>query len=959
MAKAPRGVKGKPRIAVVGEIFSSPIESVPPSPSPDIMATTDTHEEHETFTGEHSHGAPAAAQTEARQGLRGSIDKAIWPNVSGWAWDPKNPQKRIRLELVEGDSPIATTVAATERPDLATAGIGDGRHAFSIELKPGMLTDGPHTLQLRCTDTGAVVPGSPIVLNATSDSREAAFRSHLDQITDKEAAGWIVPRGGPLRHCVVALKEGGVVLARAVASEFRADLLSAGIGDGCYAFKLPMPRSLLDGEVHLLEIAEENTGFALAAEPIRWRSAAGTAEPGVLGPQGAPRGDLSSDSVGRRSRPDASHATRADGSSSVQPLANVKRLFEDDRSLGSRAAPQVRTRVLFDMSDLIYYIAQHPNLTGIQRVQSSIVLAMIDGGLLASSSIIFLSFNARAKTWVAIPNGFLISLLRDLFLPVQERLISFPAGEARDGILPGSQPFDGTGVLDDGNPSVLCLMGAAWVQQDYVHRVLAWKRRFGTRFVMTVHDLIPVYAGAYCDQDTTRVFGEFMRRALPHVDHVLAVSGHTAKDIRRYLTSLRIPEPPITITKNGSSFEEFLPKRERTGEITIPNLPERFVLFVATIEGRKNHKLIFDVWRQMIEEGEDPPHLVCVGRLGWKATAFYSGLVETDYLGGRVHLFREVSDTDLWGLYERCLFTVCPTMYEGWGLPVGESLAMGKICVCSDRASIPEVAGDCGVYINIDRPDEALITIRNLIQDEPARKELEAKIRRDYVPVTWTSVAERVVSACEAAVATQWQAPYPYAALPYGTEVSFGRLDQDLDGSGEPVLSRIVDARTGHYTHEPLTQASFLLGETLRGGGVWAQPERWGTWLCYGGGDVEFSLPADASQFDLVWLRVRVCDVLHEQPVRVVANGELVWAGPIGARSRDIMLRVRKNDSANGDHSLRIAVEVDLTPDLRTQIAALDGRLPTLGFERLIVVPENDVMARLEVLSHYVMSNQR
>ena len=65
---------------------------------------------------------------------------------------------------------------------------------------------------------------------------------------------------------------------------------------------------------------------------------------------------------------------------------------------------------------------------------------------------------------------------------------------------------------------------------------------------------------------------------MPHVDHVLAVSGHTAKDIRRYLTSLRIPEPPITITKNGSSFEEFLPKRERTGEITILNLPERFGL---------------------------------------------------------------------------------------------------------------------------------------------------------------------------------------------------------------------------------------------------------------------------------------------------------------------------------------------------------------------------------------------
>jgi len=85
----------------------------------------------------------------------------------------------------------------------------------------------------------------------------------------------------------------------------------------------------------------------------------------------------------------------------------------------------------------------------------------------------------------------------------------------------------------------------------------------------------------------------------------------------------------------------------------------------------------------MIEQGDDPPHLICVGRMGWKATAFVSGLVETNYLDGRVHLLREISDTDLWTLYSRCLFTVCPTLYEGWGLPVGESLAMGKICVSS------------------------------------------------------------------------------------------------------------------------------------------------------------------------------------------------------------------------------------------------------------------------------------
>ena len=131
-------------------------------------------------------------------------------------------------------------------------------------------------------------------------------------------------------------------------------------------------------------------------------------------------------------------------------------------------------------------------------------------------------------------------------------------------------------MLDSGGPSVLCLLGAAWVHQDYIHRVLALKRQFGTRFVMTVHDLIPIYARETCDQDTAVVFEEFMRRALKHTDHILAVSENTARDVKRYSASLQLPEPPITVTKNGSSFTEFLQEGTAQGEIAVAELPEAF-----------------------------------------------------------------------------------------------------------------------------------------------------------------------------------------------------------------------------------------------------------------------------------------------------------------------------------------------------------------------------------------------
>jgi glycosyltransferase involved in cell wall biosynthesis len=918
-------------------------------------AIDSVHENGKDGLGSNGQSATAlSGLTGAADTLRGSVDRASWASVEGWVWDPKRPKERIQVEVLEGDTPLATAIANIVRPDLIPASIGDGRHGFHIALRPGLLSQGPHTLHLRCADSGLPVPGSPVVVQPASSDRGAPPRWHVDQFSDRAVTGWIAPNGGAARHCTVALKEGGRLLVRAIASQFRSDLLSAGIGDGCYAFELRMPGHLLDGREHLLEVIEEDTGLTLTDEPILWRATAGTAGPaltgiGIQGPAG--------ESPVWQPQIDAPPFKPGVEDSVFPPLAVAgKRTRATVKSDQVEAGSAVRTHLLFDVSDLVYYIGEHANLTGIQRVQSSIALAMIEGDVVDAASVVFLSFNARTRNWLAIPTGFLISLLRDLLLPVEERLINFPAQEAKLGILPGAHPFDGTGVLDDGKPSVLCLLGAAWVHQDYIHRVLALKRRFATRFVMTVHDLIPIYARDTCDADTVRVFEEFMRRALRHVDHVLAVSNNTAKDLRRYLATLQIPAPPITVSRNGSSFGELMPASRRPAAMTSLEIPERFVLFVATIEGRKNHQLIYDIWRRMLEQGDDPPHLICVGRLGWKATAFVSGLVETNYLNGRVHLLREISDTDLLLLYNRCLFTLCPTLYEGWGLPVSEALTLGKICVCSDRASIPEVAGDCGVYINIDDADASTEVIRNLISDDHARAKLEAKIRRSYVPITWRSVAERVVSACDAAVATPWQEPYPYVALPYSVEVSFGQLDLNTDGTGELVLSRTVDARLGHYKFEALNQQSFLLGETIRSGGNWAQPERWGTWLCNSRGEIAFVLAAEDSPAVWAWLRMRVCGVLHEQPIRLLANGERLWSGRIGPHSQDIVLRIRKRPGVSS--RCRIVVEVDVSTEHRNQIAALDSRLPTVGLERLIVVPENDVTMRLDVLSKMFLARQ-
>ena len=112
------------------------------------------------------HAENVEASREGQRTLQGLIDKAIWTSIEGWAWDPKTPRKRIRLELVEDGTQLAMAVAGEDREDLALAGIGDGRHAFRIKLTPGLLSEGRHVLHLRCAETGAIVPGSPVVLES-------------------------------------------------------------------------------------------------------------------------------------------------------------------------------------------------------------------------------------------------------------------------------------------------------------------------------------------------------------------------------------------------------------------------------------------------------------------------------------------------------------------------------------------------------------------------------------------------------------------------------------------------------------------------------------------------------------------------------------------------------------------------------------------------------------------------
>ena len=230
------------------------------------------------------------------------------------------------------------------------------------------------------------------------------------------------------------------------------------------------------------------------------------------------------------------------------------------------------------------------------------------------------------------------------------------------------------------------------------------------------------------------------------MDVVFSISASTAADVEAYAAenglALRSRVRPVAI---GSGFSP----ASVPGEAPVAGLPApgSYVLSVSTIEPRKNHILLFRVWQRLLKT-MDPatvPSLVLAGRAGWMVADFMQMLRNTDNLGGRIILLPQLDDRALAALYRGCLFTVYPSFYEGWGLPVTESLAFGRPCIISNATSLPEAGGHLARYFDPEETAAATRLIAGTLADRPGLAAWQAQVAREFVPVAWADTAASVL----------------------------------------------------------------------------------------------------------------------------------------------------------------------------------------------------------------------
>ena len=286
-------------------------------------------------------------------------------------------------------------------------------------------------------------------------------------------------------------------------------------------------------------------------------------------------------------------------------------------------------------------------------------------------------------------------------------------------------------------------VGLDWQDKDleYLYHI---KRSSGFNILLCCHDIIPVKFPHLCSGDLASKFGRYFADLAWCADEILCVSRSSRKDLRTLLEKIGGPGVKTTLMRLGSDLVQ--PDAEDDGNMQT-EVDGRFILFVSTIERRKNHETLYRAYTRLIDLGmENLPKLVFVGMKGWGISEFFGDLGLDPRINGQIKVLTEVSDAELSWLYRNSLFTVFPSLYEGWGLPVAESLTAGKFCLASNAASIPEVGGDLIEYL--DPWDVPLWAerLRYYIENPEFVEQAETLIRKKYTIYTWAEASRDVFS---------------------------------------------------------------------------------------------------------------------------------------------------------------------------------------------------------------------
>ena len=292
---------------------------------------------------------------------------------------------------------------------------------------------------------------------------------------------------------------------------------------------------------------------------------------------------------------------------------------------------------------------------------------------------------------------------------------------------------------------ILLSVGLDW-DYPYTQEFARLRTEEGIKVASCCYDLIPVLFPQYCVGDVAAHFAAYFLQLANSSDIIFCISKQSESDLKSLLYQTGGADVETHIMPLGDNVPEG-DATELSEEIK-KIITEPFMLFVSTLERRKNHQVLYQAYHLLCQQGkkEQLPKLVFVGMQGWGVSELIQDIELDPLTKGLIVHCNNVSDTELRSLYDAALCCVYPSLYEGWGLPVAEALALGKIVLSSDRGSLPEVGGNLVTYIDPWNPKEWADKIWQVVADQDYRSALTAKVLAGYQQRTWEDTAQVVKS---------------------------------------------------------------------------------------------------------------------------------------------------------------------------------------------------------------------
>lgn len=409
------------------------------------------------------------------------------------------------------------------------------------------------------------------------------------------------------------------------------------------------------------------------------------------------------------------------------------------------SVPSPGRRIIIDVTDFVAYMVKSRTVSGIQRVISAIAQQSTD-----PEQVIF-SVRSRGA-FRMIPYGDGMRPIDTINTYIEWKRAIRTIRTRRSGL---AQRFRMVTPALAGwrrlrfrrlkfRPTdMFFIFGAVWNKKSFLQMVAQAKLDHGMQIGVFVHDAIPIFGESFVSYAAYRNFSEYLEWIDDWADQIYCNSHYSKSDLVKTNIVAKASEAKVILLAH-----EFCSEKGNVPEVSRQSarhfIREQFqrhhvgdfAVCVGTIEARKNQTVLVRAWTELARERRMPV-LILAGKLAPNAQSIQ---IMLDRDKPPVAILENASDAMLAQLYRDCRFTIFPSLFEGWGLPVGESLWFGKHCLASSASSVPEVGAEHAIYFDPHSIEDIKDKIRDFLDGRltppmPPRSSLR----------TWEQVAGEII----------------------------------------------------------------------------------------------------------------------------------------------------------------------------------------------------------------------